>query len=66
MDTYYKIPLQIENLFAEEASHFETCTEKESIDQNLELIFTTYPGEQNSTGLLDVKYGSWILTGWFL
>ena len=45
MDTYYKIPLQIENLFAEEPSHFETCTEKESIDQNLELIFTTYPSE---------------------
>lgn len=45
MDNYYKLPLQIENIFSERPSNFGTCTEKESIDQNLELIFTTYPGE---------------------
>ena len=45
MDTYYKLPLQIEKIFSERTSHFGTCTEMESIDQNLELIFTTYPGE---------------------
>ena len=45
MDNYYKLPLQIENIFSERPSNFGPCTEKESIDQNLELIFTTYPGE---------------------
>lgn len=59
MDTYYKLPLQIENIFSDIPSHFGKCTEKESIDQNLELIFTTYPGEHK----FDSNFGCriWLL-----
>lgn len=59
MEFYYKLPLQIENLFSEKPSPFGKCTELESIDQNLELLFTTYPGEHR----FDSHYGCkiWLL-----
>ena len=41
--TYYKFPLQFERLL--DGEDWLRCNEKESIDQNLELIITTCPGE---------------------
>lgn len=41
--THYKFPLQFEKLL--DGEDLPRCSEKESIDQNLELIITTCPGE---------------------
>lgn len=44
--SFYKLPLNFTRIFESEAnSNFPTCSEKESIDQNLEMIITTCPGE---------------------
>lgn len=42
---YYKLPLSFTKIFESDISNFPVCSEKESIDQNLELIITTCPGE---------------------
>ncbi|GAF05250.1 GPW/gp25 family protein [Saccharicrinis fermentans] len=43
--TYYKLPLQLSNLFNDEDEQLERCSLLESIDQHLELLLTTSPGE---------------------
>ncbi|MBN2742497.1 MAG: GPW/gp25 family protein [Marinilabiliaceae bacterium] len=43
--THYKLPLRIEKLFNEQGGHLQQCTLLESIDQHLELLLTTCPGE---------------------
>ncbi|MEN9917577.1 MAG: hypothetical protein RL662_13 [Bacteroidota bacterium] len=43
--SYYRLPLNFTKIFESDANSFAVCTEKESIDQNLELIITTCPGE---------------------
>ncbi|WP_029906685.1 GPW/gp25 family protein [Prevotella sp. 10(H)] len=46
MDTiYYKLPLNLDNIFDEDGGKLHTCSEIESIDQHIELIITTCPGE---------------------
>lgn len=50
---YYKFPLRISALFQDEAKEFPKCSEKESIDQHLELLFTTCPGEHR----YDARFG---------
>ncbi|HCO67834.1 MAG TPA: type VI secretion system baseplate protein TssE [Dysgonomonas sp.] len=42
---FYKLPLYFTKIFESDINNLETCSEKESIDQNLELILTTCPGE---------------------
>ena len=41
---YYKLPLDFKKFF-KNGGQFEKCTELESIDQHIELLLTTYPGE---------------------
>ena len=53
----YKIPLLFTRLF--ESGDLSRCGEPESIDQNLELIITTCPGEHK----YDPEYGCGI---WYL
>lgn len=42
---YYKLPLDFTRFFTEGKGYFERCTEVESIDQHIELLLTTCPGE---------------------
>lgn len=42
---YYTLPLDFKRFFTEKDGRFETCTELESIDQHIELLLTTCPGE---------------------
>lgn len=42
--TYYKLPLDFRHFF-ENGGKFEKCSEIESIDQHIELLLTTCPGE---------------------
>ena len=49
---YYKLPLDCKKFF-ENGGQFEKCTEQESIDQHIELLLTTYPGEHR----FDANYG---------
>ena len=42
---YYKFPLRIGLLLQDGSKSLPKCSEKESIDQHLELLFTTCPGE---------------------
>ena len=42
---YYKFPLKIGLLLQDGSKSLPKCSEKESIDQHLELLFTTCPGE---------------------
>jgi len=44
MDKYYKLPIKFDSIF-EDGDGMSVCNEKESIDQNLELLITTCPGE---------------------
>lgn len=41
----YKLPLLFSRLFESDIRDLSRCTEEESIDQNLELIIMTCPGE---------------------
>lgn len=50
--SYYKLPLDFEKFF-ENGGQFEKCTELESIDQHIELLLTTCPGEHR----FDADYG---------
>lgn len=49
---YYKLPLDCVKFF-KNGGQFEKCTEIESIDQHIELLLTTYPGEHR----FDANYG---------
>jgi len=50
---HYKLPLDFVRIFEERPRNLSQCTEKESIDQHLELLLTTCPGEHKE----DVNYG---------
>lgn len=43
--TFYKLPIRFDSIFDETSGEMPMCTEKESIDQNIELLLTTCPGE---------------------
>lgn len=46
MDTqYYKLPLNLDSIIDGDNRNLHTCSEAESIDQHMELIITTCPGE---------------------
>ena len=49
---YYKLPFDCKKFF-KNGGQFEKCTELESIDQHIELLLTTYPGEHR----FDADYG---------
>lgn len=42
---YYKLPIRFDSVFDETAPNMPVCSELESIDQQIELIITTCPGE---------------------
>jgi phage baseplate assembly protein W len=50
---YVKIPLNFSRFFEGAGHLFDRCSEKESIDQHLELLLTTMPGEHR----FDENYG---------
>ncbi len=54
---YYKLPLNFNHFF--ETGSFEKCSELVSIDQHIELLLTTCPGEHR----FDVNFGCeiWLL-----
>lgn len=43
--TYYKLPIKFDSVFDEDGKGMETCSEISSIDQYIELLLTTCPGE---------------------
>lgn len=43
--TYYKLPIRFDSVFDEYAKPMDTCNEIVSIDQYIELLLTTCPGE---------------------
>lgn len=42
---YYKLPLDFASFFENRGRNMAKCTEIESIDQNIEMLLTTFPGE---------------------
>ncbi|MCK9155225.1 MAG: GPW/gp25 family protein [Paludibacteraceae bacterium] len=50
---YYKIPLDFSALL-DNHGKIEKCSELESVDQHIELLIMTYPGEHS----FDRKYGT--------
>lgn len=42
---FYTTPLDFSSIFTNGSLSIPTCTEKESIDRNIELLISTYPGE---------------------
>lgn len=44
-NSFYKLPIRFDSLFNEEGSQMRMCSEQESIDQHIELLLTTCPGE---------------------
>ncbi|MFV0329219.1 MAG: GPW/gp25 family protein [Dysgonomonas sp.] len=44
-NSFYKLPLRFDSLFNEEGGTMPMCNEPESIDQHIELLLTTCPGE---------------------
>lgn len=42
---YYKLPIRFDSVFNEETENMGTCSEVNSIDQYIELLLTTCPGE---------------------
>jgi len=42
---YYKLPIKFDSVFNEDGRKMPTCSEVASIDQYIELILTTCPGE---------------------
>lgn len=42
---FYKIPIRFDTLFEDEDGDMRMCNELESIDQHIELLLTTCPGE---------------------
>jgi phage baseplate assembly protein W len=51
---FYKLPLNFDSLFVSSEDYMKTCTEKESIDQFIEMIIMTCPGEHK----FDKNFGS--------
>ncbi|MCD8177528.1 MAG: GPW/gp25 family protein [Tannerellaceae bacterium] len=56
VQNYYKLPLRFSSLFDDSNRMLARCSEKESIDQYLELILLTCPGEHR----FDPEFGSYI------
>ena len=54
---YYKFPLRIGLLLQDGNKSLPKCSEKESIDQHLELLFGMIPGT-------DAAFGTWTLKRW--
>lgn len=44
---YYKIPLDFSTVFTTGTLSIPTCGERDSIDQHIELLLSTYPGEHH-------------------
>ena len=42
---FYKLPVRFDSVFHESGNQMDTCSEVESIDQNIELLIKTCPGE---------------------
>ena len=53
---YYKLPLKFDSVVENTDENMETCSEKESINQYLELLIMTCPGEHK----FDKAFGSHI------
>lgn len=53
---FYKLPLRLNDIFEEGQGILGKCSEMESIDQNIEMLLTTCPGEHH----FDEDYGSHI------
>ncbi len=53
---YYKLPLRLSKVIHNEEEQLEGCSLMESIDQHLELLITTCPGEHS----FDRMYGTQI------
>lgn len=50
---YYKTPIRFDSVFEENGKPMKTCSELESIDQHIELLLTTCPGEH----IFDKNFG---------
>ena len=60
---YYKLPLRLSTVFHEDGKRFATCSEADSIDQYIELLLTTCPGEHKfnkkfGCGIWDMDFES--------
>lgn len=44
-NSFYKLPIRFDSLINEEGVQMRMCSELESIDQHIELLLTTCPGE---------------------
>lgn len=42
---FFRVPLDFSSIFTSGTLAVETCSERDSIDQNIELLLSTYPGE---------------------
>lgn len=52
--SYYKLPLRLSALLDQDQGKLAQCDELESIDQNIEMLLTTCPGEHH----YDQNFGS--------
>ena len=52
-EQYYKLPVKFDSIFNEDGKKIATCNELNSIDQYIELLLTTCPGEHK----FDKKFG---------
>lgn len=53
MESFYQLPFKLDSLLKEDPRPLPKCSEKESIDKHLELLFITCPGEHK----FDLEYG---------
>lgn len=53
-DDFYKIPFDFASVLDETRGYANVCTELESIDQHIEMLIGTYPGEN----CFDGEYGT--------
>ncbi len=58
---YYKLPFDFASVLDENRGYAEMCTEIESIDQHIEMLIGTYPGEHcydrnYGTGIWDMDF----------
>lgn len=44
---YYKLPLRLSSFFEANGGQLDKCSELESIDQHIEMLLTTCPGEHH-------------------
>ncbi len=44
-NTFYRLPVRFDSIFEENGGDMPKCSELESIDQHIELLLTTCPGE---------------------